>query len=174
MKFNSDKTLIIYLSRTGNTEAFAKLIQREVGGTLEELISAPKYKKNFGDLLTKIIDENKNNEEHGIKPIKVNLEDYDTVFVGSPTWNNELPPPAKTFLKKYDLSDKTIIPFNTNAGEGIGTCLNELREIYPKAKILSGYSIEGGIELDGIKKAIESEHKTEIEEAVEEWLAGLK
>ncbi|WP_188932167.1 flavodoxin family protein [Puia dinghuensis] len=57
-----------------------------------------------------------------------------------PTWGIQMPPPMKSFLRQYDLSGKTIIPFNTNAGYGVGTGFQTVKDLCPKSKILEGIS----------------------------------
>ncbi len=46
------------------------------------------------------------------------IEKYDVLVIGFPTWDMQMPPPMKSFLHEYDLSGKTVIPFNTNTGYG--------------------------------------------------------
>jgi len=56
-------------------------------------------------------------------------------------------PPIKCFLKQYDLSGKTIILFNTNAGFGSG--FQAVKELCPDSKIPEGYSTHGGVKKEG-------------------------
>src|SRR5690606_8366177 len=78
------------------------------------------------------------------------IKQYDLVFLGFPTWGMQLPPPMKSFLNKYDLKDKTVIPFNTNAGYGIGSSFETVKKLCPESTLLEGYSTKGGLERDGI------------------------
>jgi multimeric flavodoxin WrbA len=64
------------------------------------------------------------NERGYLPPLKTRIdgiEQYDVVFVGFPAWDMKIPQPMKTFLHRYDLKGKTVIPFNTNAGYGVGS-----------------------------------------------------
>jgi multimeric flavodoxin WrbA len=66
----------------------------------------------------------KENEAGFLPPLKTkvdSMDEYDVVFVGFPTRDMQMPPPIKSFLKNYDLRGKTVIPFNTNAGYGVGS-----------------------------------------------------
>jgi flavodoxin len=102
------------------------------------------------------------------------MSSYDLVFVGFPTWGMQLPPPMKSFLKQYDLSGKTVIPFNTNAGYGIGSTFQTVKEFCPKSTVLDGFTIKGGIERDGILFVMEGDKGKQAETEIQTWLKKLK
>ena len=102
------------------------------------------------------------------------IQKYDIIFVGFPTWGMQLPPPMKSFLNQYDLSGKTVIPFNTNGGYGIGSSFEQVKALCPNSEILEGFSIKGGIERDGILFVMEGEKRKEAEYKVQEWLKKIK
>ncbi|WP_212003759.1 flavodoxin [Chitinophaga sp. HK235] len=102
-----------------------------------------------------------------------NIENYDVVFIGFPTWGMQLPPPIKSFLHQYDLSGKTVIPFNTNGGYGIGSSFDTVKQLCPKSKILKGFSIRGGSERDGKLLVIKEKEAAEAEAKVVEWLRSI-
>ena len=68
------------------------------------------------------------------------IEKYDTVFVGFPTWDMKMPPPMKAFLHQYNLKGKIVVPFNTNAGYGVGSGFETVKELCPDSKVLEGNS----------------------------------
>ena len=80
----------------------------------------------------------------------------------------------KSFLKQHDLSGKTIIPFNTNAGYGVGSGFQTIKELCPDSKVLEGFEIKGGVERDGVHFVIKDEKAKEAEIKVKEWLEKLK
>jgi flavodoxin len=136
--------LIVYLSRTNNTKAIAEIIQRNVGGTLVALELEKPYPENYRTTVEQVVKEN---ETGYLPPLKTkidSIQNYDVLFVGFPTWGMKLPPPMKSFLKQYHLSGKTIVPFNTNDGYGIGSSFETVKELCPNSKILDGFSIKGG------------------------------
>ena len=98
---------------------------------------------------------------------------YDTIFFGFPTWGMQLPPPMKSFLNENDLKGKTIIPFNTNAGYGLGSSLKTIRELSPKSNILGEFSVRGGVERDGILFVMKGKREIEVREAVQKWLKRI-
>jgi len=117
------------------------------------------------------------NETGYLPPIKTkvdSIEKYDVVFVGFPTWGMRLPPPMKSFLNQYNLSGKTVIPFNTNAGYGLGSSFQTVRELCKNSKILEGFSIQGGIERDGKLLVIKEQKAVDAETEVKRWLKKIK
>jgi hypothetical protein len=61
----------------------------------------------------------------------------------------QLPPPMKSFLKQYNLKGKTVVPFNTNAGYGVGGSFATVKELWRDSSVLEGFTTTGGIERDG-------------------------
>ena len=172
-KIVPSKILIVYLSRTKNTKAVAQMIHQNTGGTLIELELENPYPENYKATVEQV---HKENETDFLPPLKTkieNIEKYDMVFIGFPTWGMKLPPPMKSFLKQYDLKGKTIIPFNTNAGYGIGSSFETVKELTPNSKILEGFSVEGGKEKDGILLVMEGEKEKKVEAEVKKWLEQL-
>lgn len=170
----SGKILIVYLSRTNNTKAIAEIIHKQVGGTLVALELEKPYPENYRATVEQVVKEN---ETGFLPPLKTKIADmqaYDVVFVGFPTWGMKLPPPMKSFLKQYDLKGKTVIPFNTNGGYGIGSSFETVKELCPDSKILEGFTIGGGSERDGILLGIKDEKAKEAETKVKAWLQKLK
>ena len=81
----------------------------------------------------------------------------------------KMPPPMKSFLRQYDLSVKTIIPFNTNAGYGIGSGFQTVKELCPNSKVLEGFEIKAGAERDGQYLVIKDARAKDAETRVKEW-----
>jgi flavodoxin len=162
--------LIVYLSRTKNTKAVAEIIQTNVGGTLVALELENPYPENYKAIVDQVAKEN---ETGFLPPLKTkidSIEKYDVVFVGFPTWGMQLPPPMKSFLKQYNLNGKTIVPFNTNAGYGIGSSFETVKKLCPNSKIMDGYSTKGGIERDGILFVMEGKKEVQAQAEVKKWL----
>jgi len=169
----SKKVLIVYLSRTNNTKAVAEMIQKQVGGTLVALELVTPYPADYHTMVQKVVKEN---ETGYLPPLKTKIDSigsYDVVFVGFPTWDMQMPPPMKSFLKQYDLSSKTVIPFNTNAGYGVGSGFQTVKELCPNSNVLAGFSIQGGIERDGIYFVIKGEKAKDADIEVKKWLSKI-
>lgn len=167
------KVLIVYLSRTNNTKAIAEIIQKNGSGTLIALELEKPYPMDYKTAVEQVAKENETAYLPSLKTKIDSIEKYDVIFVGFPTWAMKLPPPIKTFLKQYDLSGKTIIPFNTNAGYGIGSSFQTLKELCPNSKILEGFVIEGGKEKEGELLVIQGKKRNEAEAEVKKWLKKI-
>jgi flavodoxin len=170
---NTNSILIVYLSRTKNTKTVAQIIHNHIGGKLVELELQNPYPENYKAIVDQV---SKENETGFLPPLKTkidSIEKYDTVFIGFPTWGMQLPPPMKSFLSQYNLKGKTIIPFNTNAGYGIGSSFDKIKELCTECKILEGFSIKGGKEKDGILFVMEGEKKIEAEKEIQKWLKKI-
>ena len=168
------KILIVYLSRTSNTKTIAEIIERNLGGTLVALELQKPYPENYMATVQQVVREN---ETGYLPPLKTridSIQNYDVVFVGFPTWGMKLPPPMKSFLHEYDLSNKTIIPFNTNDGYGIGSSFETVKELCPNSKMLDGFTIKGGVDSDGRPRLSKEENAKEAEKEVRKWLQKIK
>lgn len=169
--FKSDKKiLIVYLSRTGNTKAVAEMIQEKVGGKLIALELQHPYPENYQEIVQQVQRENESGYLPPIKTAIDRMDSYNVVFVGFPTWGMRLPPPIKSFLTLYDLSEKMVIPFNTNAGYGLGSSLETLGELCPNSEIKEVFSVRGGIERDGILFVMEGEKAVQVNDELTDWL----
>ncbi len=169
----SKKILIVYLSRTNNTKAVAEIIQKNVGGTLVGLELVTPYPADYHATVQQVVKENENGY---LPPLKTKIDsigNYDIIFVGFPTWDMQMPPPMKSFLRAYDLSGKTVIPFNTNAGYGVGSGFQTAKALCPNSKMLEGFSIEGGIERDGVLFVMKGKKAEEAETGVKKWLQTI-
>lgn len=166
-------TLIVYLSRTGNTEAVAEIIHKMVGGDRVHLELETPYPEDYDAIVAQVDQENEAGYLPPLETAIANMQNYDTVFLGFPTWDMQLPPPMKSFLHQYDWSGKTVIPFNTNGGYGVGSSFETVEELTTGATHLEGFSIEGGLERDGIYLVIEGDRRDEVRSQVNDWLHSI-
>lgn len=169
----SEKILIVYLSRTKNTKALAEMIMDQVGGTLVELELVTPYPENYRATVEQVAQENETGFLPALKTKITDLDQYDVVFLGFPTWGMQLPPPMKSFLHENDLSGKTVVPFNTNGGYGIGSSFETVKKLCPKSRVLEGFSTKGGVERDGILFVMEGEKRIEVKTQINQWLQRI-
>jgi len=171
---DSRKVLIVYLSRTSNTKAIAEIIRDNVGGTLVALELEKPYPENYQATVQQVVKEN---ETGYLPPLKTKIDsigNYDVVFLGFPTWDMKMPPPMRSFLHQYNLSGKTVIPFNTNAGYGVGSGFETVKQLCPDSKVLKRFSIKGGVERDGVYFVIKDEKAKAAQTEVKQWLREIK
>ena len=135
-----NKKLIVYFSYTGNTRKIANMIKDKLNCDILELKPVEPYSSDY----QKVVDEEQNlegsNHLRKYQDINVNLNDYDTIILGTPVWWYRETPVIRTFLKENDLSNKTIIPYATNAG-WLGKTFNEIKKLCPNSKIQNEMNI---------------------------------
>ena len=116
----SKKVLVAYFSHSGNTREVARQIGEATGGDLFEIVPATPYPAEY----QAVVDQGKKEIAAGVRPALKNpvgdLSQYDVIFVGSPCWWATIAPPVATFLTSCDFAGKTVIPFMTHEGSGMG------------------------------------------------------
>ena len=127
----------------GNTERVAEFIQKAVGGDLFEVQTVHEYDKDYYKCIDEAKKELREKARPEIKGYPENFESYDTIFVGYPNWWGTMPMCMFTLLEHFDLSGKTIIPFCTNEGSGMGVSERDLKNLCHNATVKSGLSIHG-------------------------------
>lgn len=141
------KKLIAYFSASGVTAAVAKTLADALGADLFEIAPAVPYTKadlNWNDRSSRSSVEM---ADPSFRPAVAarceKLADYDTVFVGFPIWWYVAPTIVNTFLEQYDWSGKTIVPFATSGGSGMGKTAKVLEASAPGATIVPGAILNG-------------------------------
>lgn len=165
--------LIVYLSRTSNTKALAEIIHKKVGGDLVPLELVSPYPENYQQIVAQVADENANGFLPPLKTKINNIQSYDVVFLGAPTWGMQLPPPMKSLLSQYDFTGKTVIPFNTNGGYGLGSSFQTVNQLCPNSDVLEGFTTKGGSERDGILFVMQGNKEVQVQNEVQKWLKKI-
>ncbi|MCC5465126.1 flavodoxin [Pelosinus baikalensis] len=137
------KILIAYFSRTSNTREIANQIHENVGGDLFEIVTVNPYPADYNGTVDQAKREQENNSRPKLTAEVKNMDSYDVVFVGYPNWWGTMPMAVFTFWEGYNFSGKTIIPFSTHEGSGLGRSVNDIRALCPQATILDGLAIRG-------------------------------
>ena len=142
------KTLVAYFSASGVTERAAKEIAGAVEADLYEILPAQPYTDADLDWTDKKSRSTAEMNDPACRPeiagTVENMEQYDTVFIGFPIWWYVEPRIVDTFLESYDFSGKTVIPFATSGGSGIGGAEKSLRDHCPKANWKQGKLVNSG------------------------------
>lgn len=133
------KVLVVYFSHSfGNTRRIAHMIQEETGGDIFEIKPKQPYTANHKE----VVAQARREIDAGFRPELVvmpeKLDEYDVIFVGTPNWWNTMAPPVATFLSSHDFSGKTLVPFTTHGGSGLGRYPEDMKKLCPKAKLLDG------------------------------------
>lgn len=147
-------------TRYGTTEYVANIIAGAVGGDLHRIETITPYSADFDELRNVNHDEMAQNYLPELKESNLDISAYDTVFVGYPVWATDVPQAVLSFLNKYDLSGKTVIPFCTHDGYGAGGSYSTIAEASRAAVFLDGM-------------AIESDNLTDAQDTVKRWLSYI-
>lgn len=148
------KILIVYFSRTGynypnqwleigHTARVAGYIADLTGGERFEIVPVVPYPDDYQETVAIAREEYDNNARPAIKNKIENMDVYETIFIGGPIWNGAMPMIIRTFYESYNLSGKTLVPFTTHAGSGLGDSEQLARSYYPDNTILGGLAVQG-------------------------------
>ena len=140
-----NKALIVYYSLFQNTANLALEIAIQTGGTIRELIPDKNYSFDYNTAAKEV----RNQISRGFCPKLISgsepIDDYQTIFVGSPNWFKTLAPPVMSFLKQHNFEGKTVIPFCTHGGGGFGQIENDVAKECSKSIILPGIVVNGTV-----------------------------
>ncbi len=120
----------------GNVETMAQMIQNTVGGDLFSIQTADSYPVNYDELIDLGGEEKSAAARPELSTQMENMADYDVIFLGYPNWWYDMPMAVYSFLKEYDLSGKTIIPFAASAGSGFSGTISSIQELGPGAVVM--------------------------------------
>lgn len=149
------KILVVYFSKAGenynvgkvkvgNTAIMASYIKEYLKADSFEIIPIKPYPDNYKEATKVATKEQEENTRPEIKNDLENISDYDTIFIGYPIWWGDMPQIIYTFIEKYDLNNKTIIPFNTHEGSGSSGTYETLKNKLKQSKVnTNGLAITG-------------------------------
>jgi flavodoxin len=154
----NSKSLIAYFSRKGNnyvggsivslpignTEVIAKKIQKVTGSDMFQIKTVKSYPDDYTEATNVAQEEKRKNSRPELTEKVAHMDSYDVIYIGYPNWWGTMPMAVFTFLEAYDLSGKTIVPYCTHEGSGMGTSERDIRKLCLNAKVLSGLAIQGG------------------------------
>ena len=157
-----NRKLVAYFSASGVTAKVAETLSETIGADLFAIEPKVPYTKADLDWMDKNSRSTLEMKDPASRPeiarVRDNMEEYDTVFVGFPIWWYVAPTIINTFLESYDLTGKTIIPFATSGGSGMGRTNEKLMPSCKGAKLLDGKVLKANV---GAKE-------------LDVWVAGLR
>lgn len=155
------KILVAYFSATNTTKGVAEQIADSLSADIYEIVPEQPYTDTdldyHDDNSRSTIEMNDPSARPAISGSVEDMEQYSIVFIGYPIWWGEAPRIVSTFMESYDFSGKTIVPFCTSGGSGVGSSATNLEALTDGATWLSGTRLNGG-----------SSHETIVE-----WVNGL-
>ena len=146
--------LVAYFSATNTTKGVAEHIANGLNADLYEIVPEQPYTDadlNYhDDTSSSTIEMNDPAARPAISGSVENMEKYNIVFIGYPIWWGEAPRILSTFVESYDFSGKTVVPFCTSGGSGVGSSATNLEALTGGAEWLSGTRLNGGSSRDEI------------------------
>ena len=156
-----NSTVIIDGEVLGNTQYMAYVIQEQTGADIFRIEAETPYPLDHDTLVDQAAEEQDQQARPAIADQVENMADYDVVYLGYPNWWADMPMILYTFLEEYDLSGKTIIPFNTHGGSGFSRTIDTIRELEPEAAVLDGLTIS--------RNSIQ-----DAEQEIVDWVQGIQ
>lgn len=155
---NNPECLIAYFSRpgnnyvggtivdlpVGNTEVVATMIREMTGGDLFHIEPVKVYPADYTETTEVAQAELRAKARPELTRHLETIDSYDKILLGYPNWWGTMPMPVFTFLEEYNLSGKTIAPFCTHEGSGLGLSVADIRKACPHSTVLEGLAIRGG------------------------------
>jgi flavodoxin len=124
----------------------ASYIKEYLNADSFEIVPVKKYSDNYNEATEEATKEQNENARPKIKNKLDNLNDYNTIFIGYPIWWGDMPQIIYSFIEEYDLSGKTIIPFNTHEGSGSSGTYNTLKNKLKGSNVnINGLALTGTI-----------------------------
>jgi len=133
---------IVNLS-VGNTEVLANLIGEITNGDIFRIDTVSPYPSGYKETTDVAGKELREKARPKLSDSVPNINLYDVFLLGYPNWWGTIPMPVATFLSEYNFAGKTIAPFCTNEGSGLGRSIADIIEICPDSTILDGLAIRG-------------------------------
>ena len=134
----------------GNLQVMAQIIEEETGADVFHILMEQPYDPDYSTMLPTAIEQMESQDWLSLQESIENLADYDVIYLGTPVWNNVLPPAMQTFFAENDLSGKTIIPFGIHLGSGFGRMISEMKDLAPESTVLDGFTINASTSNDEV------------------------
>ena len=127
------------------------MIQQNTGGDLFSIRTSVVYPTDGGELIDYAAQEQDENARPELTSHIENLDQYDTIFVGYPNWWADLPMAVYSFFDEYDFSGKTIVPFATSGGSGLGKAPQRMATLTPGTTVTEGRLLNGRLDADELR-----------------------
>ena len=153
-QIDQSKAIIIFFSRAGenynvgtvdvgNTEMIVNYLTKVTNITSFKINPETAYPVSYNEMLTVAQNEKSSNARPKIKDPLTDISKYDTILLGYPIWHGDLPNIVMTQLEMLDFEGKTIYPFNTHEGSGLGRSISDIKNSAPKADVKDGFALRG-------------------------------
>ena len=124
-----------------------------------QIVPTTPYPEDYQETLNVVQAERSSNTRPTIKDPITDISKYDTILLGYPIWYTNIPNIVKTLLESLNLEGKTIYPFNTHGGSGVGNSISDIKTLAPKAIVKDGFALKGSYA-----------RKTDSHKDIRDWL----
>ena len=161
------KSVVVYFSQNGATKKLAEIFQKAKNTDAVELKLVTAYPSTYDSTIAAVKVQRDAKQWPALENAKVELDKYDTVYLGYPIMFGSFAPPIYTFLDSNDLSGKVVVPFCTYGSGGRKASAEELKTLEPNANVTLAYGISN--------KRITAENGAEVAaKEVEGFFADLE
>ena len=154
------KTLVAYFSASGTTKKTAERLAAAVGADLFEIRPTVPYTSADLDWTNKksrsTIEMSDPSSRPAIADRCAGMENYDTVYIGFPIWWYVAPTIIDTFVESYDLTGKTVVPFATSGGSGMGGTNKALAPSCKGARLVEGKVFRSNTSTDTLREWVKT------------------
>lgn len=128
----------------GNTEVAAGMIKELTDADMFKMEQVQAYSKDYNECIAQAQADQKRDARPELKNYPESMEEYDEIYLGFPNYWSTMPMAVFTFLEHFDFTGKTIHPFCTHEGSGMGSSERDIKRLCPGAKVEKGLAIHGG------------------------------
>lgn len=136
-----NRMLVLFYSQEGATKEVAGQISNQTGADIVSFDVEDPYTGSFDETVARCLEEKSAGKVPDLKPLDIDLDDYEIIFLGYPIWFGTYAPPVMALLNEIDFSGKKIVPFCTFGSGGLQASVADLKKAVKGAEILDGYGI---------------------------------
>lgn len=125
----------------GNTKRVADMIHEFIVGDVFQIEMKKPYSKKYNECTDEAQADQRRNARPELVDYPESIDSYDTIYLGYPNYWGTMPMAVFTFLEHFDFTGKTIKPFCTHEGSGLGSSVNDIKRLCPTAKVEKGFAI---------------------------------
>ena len=147
--------LVAWFSASGVTTKVAEKLVTAIGADAFEIVPEVPYTQEDLNWMNKksrsSVEMNDKSSRPAIRNTVGNMDQYDTVYIGFPIWWYREPSIIDTFMEAYDFTGKTVVPFATSGGSGLGDSYKNLQALAPGAKVFDGEKFSVSVSEEKLK-----------------------
>ena len=149
------KVLVAYFSASGVTKTLSERLAKATGADLFEIRPEIAYTDADLDWMNNKSRSSVEMNDRACRPAIAekldNMDDYDVIFTGFPIWWYREPSIIDTFMEAYDFTGKTIVPYATSGGSGLGEAPKNMQKLAKGSTVKSGKRFSAGASSDELK-----------------------